>query len=521
MVQCAVVGCKKDSSHDHDVSYYRFPAITNRYGERYEWAEYELRKKRRAGFIAAIQRKHVSDEAINNLRICSRHFISGKPAGMHDVTNPDWLPTLYLGRQEEGNEDKAVLKALENVARYERAKQREKEKQKVQALAQDLQELMRQVPSIVEQLIEEVVIEETNAMGLEEIETGKQYVKTGRHHTETECACCAAKIQVLEEKLHHSELTVLYLTQQLRLCTIPFCEESFKSDDFTRFYTGLPNIGIVKSVFTHCSKGMNRDGNAKLTLFQEFICTLIKLRTNAVMDDLGYRFNVSNATISRIFLKWMKQLDMKLKGLIIWPDREALQKSMPSCFRESFGTKVVVIIDCFELFIERPSNLKARCSTWSSYKHHNTAKVLLGITPQGVISFVSECWGGRVSDVYLTEHCGILKNLLPGDVVLADRGFTIADSVGAMRAKLHIPAFTKGKSQLSALEVEDTRRIANVRIHVERVIGCVRQRFSILHCTIPIHFVAKRKEEEIPLIDRIVRVCCALNNVCDSVVPFD
>jgi len=144
---------------------------------------------------------------------------------------------------------------------------------------------------------------------------------------------------------------------------------------------------------------------------------------NAVMNDLGHRFNVSNATISRIFLKWMKQLDMK--GLRIWPDQEALQKSMPSCFQESFGTKVVVIIDCFELFIERPS-----------YNHHNTAKVLLGITPQGVISFVLECWGGRVSDVYLTEHCGILKNLLPGDVVLADHGFTIADSVGAMRAKL-------------------------------------------------------------------------------------
>jgi len=49
-------------------------------------------------------------------------------------------------------------------------------------------------------------------------------------------------------------------------------------------------------------------------------CTLINLRTNTVMDDLGYCFNVLNATISRIFLIWMKQLDMKLKGLIIWPD---------------------------------------------------------------------------------------------------------------------------------------------------------------------------------------------------------
>jgi len=54
----------------------------------------------------------------------------------------------------------------------------------------------------------------------------------------------------------------------------------------------------VKSVFIHCSKGMNQDRNVKLTLFQEFICTLIKLRMNAIMGDLGYCFNVSNATIS-------------------------------------------------------------------------------------------------------------------------------------------------------------------------------------------------------------------------------
>ena len=64
-----------------------------------------------------------------------------------------------------------------------------------------------------------------------------------------------------------------------------------------------------------------------------------------------------------------------------------------------------------------------------------------------------------MGDIYLTEHCGILKNLLPGDVVFADHGFTIAESVAAMHAKLYILAFTKGKSHLSALEVNDTRKI--------------------------------------------------------------
>ena len=183
--------------------------------------------------------------------------------------------------------------------------------------------------------------------------------------------------------------------------------------------------------------------------------------------------------------------------------------------------KVSIIIDCFEIFIERPSNLEARATTWSNYKHKNTVKVLLGITPQGVISFVSDTWGGRVSDKYLTDHCGILKKLLPGDIVLADRGFDISESVGMMQAKLHIPVFTKGKSQLSALEVENTRTIANVGIHIERVIGCVRQKYAILQGTLPIDFSTVRKGESSQQIDRIVRACCALNNLCNSIVPFE
>ena len=93
---------------------------------------------------------------------------------------------------------------------------------------------------------------------------------------------------------------------------------------------------------------------------------------------------------------------------------------------------------------------------------------------------MSEAWGGRVSGKYLTNNYGILSHLLPGDVVLADRGFAISESVGMMQARLHIPSFTKEEDQLIASEVEETRDIANVRIHVKCVIGAVRQRYSIL-----------------------------------------
>ena len=104
------------------------------------------------------------------------------------------------------------------------------------------------------------------------------------------------------------------------------------------------------------------------------------------------------------------------------------------------------------------------------------------------------------------------------DTVLADRGFDIADSVGSYCSNLKIPAFTKGKNQLSGIEIEQTWHIANVHIHVEHVIGNIRQKYSILVCTQYIDFISS---ETITTLDKIVCARCALINMCDSVVPFD
>ena len=82
-------------------------------------------------------------------------------------------------------------------------------------------------------------------------------------------------------------------------------------------------------------------------------------------------------------------------------------------------------------------------------KDHNTAKYLIGITHQGSVSFVSEGWGGWVSDKHLTENCSLLQNLLPSDPVLADRGFDIKESVAFYYATITLPVSMKGKQQLS------------------------------------------------------------------------
>ena len=92
---------------------------------------------------------------------------------------------------------------------------------------------------------------------------------------------------------------------------------------------------------------------------------------------------------------------------------------------------------------------------------------------------LSECWGGRVSDKTITQESRFLSLLQYGDVVLADRGFTVAEDIAIHGAKLQIPSFTRGKNQLTQEEVETSKELSHVRIHVEQVIGALKNRYTI------------------------------------------
>ena len=95
-----------------------------------------------------------------------------------------------------------------------------------------------------------------------------------------------------------------------------------------------------------------------------------------------------------------------------------------------------------------------------------------------------------MSDRHLTEHCGILDHLLPGDLVLADRN----EAAGLYCAEVKLPPFTKGKKQLSKCEVDKARQLSRVRIHdiVQRVIGLLRLKYKILRSILPINLIMCR-----------------------------
>ena len=115
------------------------------------------------------------------------------------------------------------------------------------------------------------------------------------------------------------------------------------------------------------------------------------------IEDLSKHFQFSKATVSRIFLDILKVLYVYLEPLINWPERPELQITMAQCFINNLKRKITAIINCFELYIDQPTNLTAQNLIWSSYKHHHTAKYLIGITPQGLISFISQVLAGRSS----------------------------------------------------------------------------------------------------------------------------
>ena len=120
---------------------------------------------------------------------------------------------------------------------------------------------------------------------------------------------------------------------------------------------------------------------------------------------------------------------------------------------------------------------------------NSTVKVLIGITPTGSISFISQAWGGCISDKEITSKSGFLDCIKQGDVIMADRGFNISDELAVRGAQLLIPPFTRNKPQLPAVEVEKARQLSRVRIHVERVIGQLRKKYKILQNRLPISLI--------------------------------
>ena len=283
-------------------------------------------------------------------------------------------------------------------------------------------------------------------------------------------------------------------TDDLEMDTTPFCLEAIKEDEKAiTFYTGFTSymhlmicfnfLGPAVATLCYNAKEGGKEATFKgrsrsLTPLNEFFLTVCRLRLGLCEQDLAYRFKISQATVSRVFITWINFMYFKFKEIPIWPSRQSVDHYMPDCFCCLYP-RTRCIIDATEIYIQMPSNPTAQQLTFSNYKNRNTLKSLIGITPSGAVCFVSDLYGGNISDKKLTAECGILKLLESGDAIMADRGFTIEDILPT-GVTLNVPPRLNETGQLTENERSTTRRIVSIRIHVERAIERIKN-FRILH----------------------------------------
>ena len=142
--------------------------------------------------------------------------------------------------------------------------------------------------------------------------------------------------------------------------------------------------------------------------------TLLRLRLGRMEQDLAHRFGVSQSTVSRVTTTWINLLYLKLKKIPIWMKKECVRSTMPQQFKKQYPS-TRIIIDATEIYVEQPELPELQQMTFPNYKNDNTYKGLIGISPNGVVTFISSLYPGSISDKELTRRSDILNLLEPGD----------------------------------------------------------------------------------------------------------
>ncbi|XP_052791238.1 uncharacterized protein LOC128225206 [Mya arenaria] len=346
--------------------------------------------------------------------------------------------------------------------------------------------------------------------------------------TQTENNCAVMEVQTEESFLgktadfsSQTEHSTRDFGVQCQLPMLTYDDVKY-NDDLVSFYTGIPNRVVFEALFDEIKdeaevRTSRRKLNYKdsdggrprtLSVLDEFFMVLMRLRLGLLFEDLGTRFCISTSQCSDIDERWINYLHVQLSFLVQWPSREVVKNNMPEQFKEKYSN-TRIIIDCTEIYSETSSSLSLKSLMYSDYKSHMTHNILVGISPNGVVTFVSDCWVGCTSDKKLTEKCGLLDLLEEGDAIMVDKGFTITDLTTPRGIHLIIPPFKQKGKQFSKREVLLTKDIASLRIHVERQMERIKN-FRILHGNIPI--TQSRR------ISKVFKICTYLTNLWPPLV---
>lgn len=205
------------------------------------------------------------------------------------------------------------------------------------------------------------------------------------------------------------------------------------------------------------------------------ILVFIKFKLNLSFVTIATLFRKNEHTISKYFYFILPYLKSALSSAIYWPTKEEILGNMPKCFEPFRSTRVV--LDCFELKMPTLKCLSCRILTYSHYKGCQTVKFLVGVTPAGMISFISKPYGGRSSDKLIFNEEKLLSKyeFIPtADSIMVDKGFFIETECRNVGVKLIRPPFLRKVEQLSKEDAATNVVIAKARVHVERAIQRIR-----------------------------------------------
>ncbi|XP_073701821.1 uncharacterized protein [Garra rufa] len=495
---CVVAGCRNRRTPGTTLSFYRFPRDPER-------------KQR---WIAAVNREGwVPNEGS---RLCSTHFISGKQ--VKNPRSPDYVPSVFTSaplspsmkeasacemydKQEAQVEAANALLFLQGQGRFLEAHGQTRSQEEPESVSSSPSSCDEEDIKTEDDVEEEMSLTSVNQMG--------SPVKNIPPDYESSLEALKKENVELRESLEKMSLT----------------EASFKNDpEKVRFYTGLPNYFVFETVMLLLVPHMKGDKNAKLSKFQQLLLTLMRLRLDLKNQDLAYRFGVKVATVTRTVHRIINIMFTTLvPTAVFWPSRVELRKNLPAALLCTYPD-CAVIVDCFRVSLEKALNVDVNQEVASTaLTTVNELKYVIGVAPQGVVTFVSRGSPGHVSDKNLVESSGLLFKLLPGDVVLAEHDFDIEGLVEARKAELKITSRCCQSEQVG----EDFSLVGtlsdkvSVHRHVGKVIDMVKRRYSMLTGPVESPFTLVDRTSNVSTFDKIVQVACALNNLCISAAPLE
>ena len=198
------------------------------------------------------------------------------------------------------------------------------------------------------------------------------------------------------------------INKKCNLAAIPFAFEHFTRERDVNFCTVFGTIALFKTVFNHVAAKahvmtywegqqshtttlnktksyqerinvilssplydpndlppIDRKGpKKKLSLEQELLLIRTRLHRGLLQEDLAWRFQVSDTTVSKVITTCTKLLLKDFTCLIIWPSKQQINATLPICFKKMYP-KTRVIIDCTDIFVQTPSSLEVQSLLWS------------------------------------------------------------------------------------------------------------------------------------------------------------